>query len=133
MADIGPLTVDVRASVGPYILKVPGNPSPELRARLREQVQEALNGSTERIIVLGDGMELRPVWAAPAEIQMDRLLNLLDLTEQERAFVRESLEPDCDRSLFAVLADYLEEKNNSSAGRFRAMANMDIPNPETEG
>jgi len=58
-----------------------------------------------------------PVYASKSPIsgptteQFDRLLALLALTEEERAFVRAAVADPQDKSLFAVLADYLEEQN----------------------
>lgn len=56
---------------------------------------------------------------APTAAQFDRLLALLSLTPQERAFVRAALELDAEADLFDVVADYLEESGRPVSARFR--------------
>lgn len=60
---------------------------------------------------------------APSKAQFERLLKFLDLTEEERSFVRAALSSPEDADFFCVLADYLEEKGRSKASdKFRKLA-----------
>lgn len=54
--------------------------------------------------------------------RIDRLIALLELTEEERSFVRAALLPSQGRDLWLVLADYLEERvKDEASARFRRM------------
>lgn len=70
---------------------------------------------------LGDTLVAGPgvTGPAPTAAQFDRLLALLSLTPQERAFVRAALEPGAEADLFDVVADYLEESGRPAHARFR--------------
>lgn len=58
----------------------------------------------------------------PTLEQFERLLWILRLTDEERGFVLVALTTPQGDDFWGVLADYLEERNVASAGRFRGMA-----------
>lgn len=67
----------------------------------------------------GEILRRSPEDTVATAAQFARLLALLSLTPQERAFVQAALEPDAPGDLFAVLADYLEEQGRPVHARFR--------------
>jgi hypothetical protein len=63
----------------------------------------------------------------PIADRLDRLMKLLALSEVERNFVRDALASDADQGLFGILADYLEDRRNPDAARFRRLAGQAEP------
>lgn len=102
------------------------DPSDEDVRRCREAFLAQFDGvePRPRLVILAPGLSVAPLFPASAgtpAAQMERLLMLLGLAEQERAFVRAALEPDATPGLWSVLADYLEEKGEPAAPRFRRL------------
>lgn len=67
-------------------------------------------------------MEMTYTPPGPTMAQFERLLSFLDLTDEERSFVRAALNDPENVDFFCVLADYLEEKGRMAASeKFRKL------------
>lgn len=85
--------------------------------RIREQVRQTRErGET---LVVPHGARVYETGENATSAKIERLLSLHDLTPEERGFVRAALSPESGKDFWAVLADYLEERDNPSAARFR--------------
>lgn len=114
-----------------YLISVPAElwEDEEAREQIYESFVRAIREGQQ--LVVPEGITIRPINETRASAQMDRLLALLALTPEERGFVQAALtlpgEGSERRTFFAVLADYLEEKQDPASARFRAGIPAPLP------
>lgn len=124
MGDSVPPTADERPVYFLELTEAYIDPSQDDLDRLRAQFESQFDGPVKpRLLIAPPGCRFRPAGESSAQAQMERLLGLLALGEEERAFVGAALGKAEDRGegFWGVLADYLEEKGDPSAPRYRRL------------
>lgn len=108
---------------GLYAMYIPPNyeePDEDALQRIRERFQSSIRDGG--LLFLSPGCTIYRVDVAPNEAQMGRLIELLNLSDEERALIRAALTQGVGKDLWSVLADYLEEQGKPESARFREMA-----------